>query len=355
MSRLYNTDYITSGLERLYCVSLFLNVVFLTEGCTNYSSIRGERYIGPVVSIVTMVGPQQCVKECLARPTVCGGVNYKRTHFLCEIVTSIDKTEPDVEYVRIRLNDVSCGQSECISCLPGEKCVRLSSSRTHCIRDDYAPADCTAIYRMESSLPSGLYQIKIPAIGYLNVFCEMKTDGGGWTVFQRRLDGSEDFYRTWSEYKNGFGNLTSEFWLGNDKLHYLLSQGEYEFRVDMGDFNNQTRYVKYTTITIGNEASKYVISLTGFSGNVDDCFTSSGQPINNMKFSTKDQDNDVYSGSCAVKFSSGWWHRHCHCSNPNGLYLAGATVTFADGITYHPWHTHYYSLKNIQLMVRKVV
>jgi hypothetical protein len=38
--------------------------------------------------------------------------------------------------------------------------------------------------------------------------------------------------------------------------------------MDMGDFNNDKRYVKYSNITIGNEASKYVISLSGFSGDV---------------------------------------------------------------------------------------
>jgi ficolin len=49
----------------------------------------------------------------------------------------------------------------------------------------------------------------------------------GWTVIQRRVDGRENFSRDWDDYKEGFGNLQDEFWLGNEKIHQLTLQGEF--------------------------------------------------------------------------------------------------------------------------------
>ena len=94
----------------------------------------------------------------------------------------------------------------------------------------------------------------------------MTTDGGGWTVFQRRLDGSVDFYHGWESYKNGFGDLNGEFWLGNDHLHRLTAADNVTLRVDLEDFDGNKTHAAYTTFKVADEADKYRLLIGGYSG-----------------------------------------------------------------------------------------
>ena len=98
----------------------------------------------------------------------------------------------------------------------------------------------------------------------------MTADGGGWTVFQRRLNGSVDFYLGWESYKNGFGNLNGEFWLGNDNLHRLTAIGNSTMRVDLEDFDGDIRYAVYTAFKVADEADKYGLLIGGYSGTAGD-------------------------------------------------------------------------------------
>ena len=104
----------------------------------------------------------------------------------------------------------------------------------------------------------------------IQVLCDMNTDSGGWTVFQRRLDGSVDFYRGWVSYKNGFGNLNGEFWLGNDNVHRLTDSDDVMLRVDLEDFEGNIAYAEYTTFKVADEADEYRLLIGGYNGTAGD-------------------------------------------------------------------------------------
>ena len=108
----------------------------------------------------------------------------------------------------------------------------------------------------------GVYSIDPDGGGSFNVSCDMTTDGGGWTVFQRRQDGSVDFYRNWTDYKNGFGNMSGEFWLGLKNIKRLTKDNDMELRVDLEDFDGEKRYAKYETFEVepgGNAKYKLIV------------------------------------------------------------------------------------------------
>ena len=111
-----------------------------------------------------------------------------------------------------------------------------------------------------------MYIIDPDGEGAFNVFCDQKTNGGGWTVFQKRLDGSVSFYRYWDDYKNGFGNLNGEFWLGLDKIYRLTNKKYNRLRVDLEDTTGNTAYAEYDMFAVTNEATKYKLSLGNYSG-----------------------------------------------------------------------------------------
>ena len=134
------------------------------------------------------------------------------------------------------------------------------------------PRTCLEVLRRDHAAKSGVHEIDPDGQGPFKVFCDMDTDGGGWTLFQRRQDGSADFYRNWAAYKTGFGNLEGEFWQGNDRLHRMTAATPHRLRVDMEDFEFNTRYAEYSSFKIENEAAKYKLSVGGYSGNAGDSF-----------------------------------------------------------------------------------
>ncbi|XP_049548214.1 angiopoietin-4-like [Anopheles darlingi] len=84
---------------------------------------------------------------------------------------------------------------------------------------------------------SGVYHIRIHSLtAPFKVYCEMDSFEGGWIVMQHRFDGSVDFYRNWDEYRDGFGELDNEFWLGLEHVHQLTTRQKHELIVEVKDF-----------------------------------------------------------------------------------------------------------------------
>ncbi|XP_063148798.1 tenascin-X-like [Candoia aspera] len=148
------------------------------------------------------------------------------------------------------------------------------------------------------------------------VFCDMETDGGGWIVFQRRMNGETDFWRDWRDYAQGFGNLTREFWLGNDALHQLTSSGDYELRVDLRA-GNESVYATYQSFRVDPPADYYRLHLGSYHGTAGDAFSYHSGSV----FSTRDRDPNRVIIPCAISYRGAWWYRNCHYANLNGLYF----------------------------------
>ncbi|XP_063283627.1 ficolin-1-like [Pelobates fuscus] len=214
----------------------------------------------------------------------------------------------------------------------------------------YAPRNCKELLDQGTFL-SGWYNIYPDGIQPLTVLCDMDTDGGGWIVFQRRWDGTVDFFRGWESYKKGFGSQLTEFWLGNDILHRLTSTGSFELRVDLTDFDNKHSYATYGSFSISGELEKYKLSIGSYSGGT------AGDSLgyhNNRAFMTRDRDMDVNSANCATKFKGAWWYGSCHNSNLNGLYLRGTYTSYADGVIWETGKGDYYSYKISEMKFRPV-
>ncbi|XP_029621728.1 fibrinogen-like protein 1 [Salmo trutta] len=224
--------------------------------------------------------------------------------------------------------------------------------------------DCAEIFKDGNSV-SGLYMIRPDrAPSSFMVFCDM-SDGGGWTVFQRRKDGTESFDRAWVEYKHGFGDSESdgEFWLGNDPLHYLTSQGDYNLKINMEDFDGNQRFAKYKNMKVDDEKNQYKLHLGDYTGNAGDALPEAHPPPSGqwnslgagqlgVKFSTYDHPNKD-DEKCIHHDMSGWWFSKCESGNLNGHYYNGPyQAVMDDGVVWYTWHGWWYSIKSVVMMIR---
>ncbi|KAK3771548.1 hypothetical protein RRG08_066638 [Elysia crispata] len=147
------------------------------------------------------------------------------------------------------------------------------------------------------------------------ILCDTQTDGGGWTVIQRRTKGDVFFNRDWDSYKEGFGKLDGDFWLGNEAIHILTYVQPQELMVELRS-EGKDYFATYKSFLVKSESDKYRLQLGAVSSSLDD--GNYGLSYSNgASFSTFDRDNDQSSGSCAITYKAGWWYKQCEYSRLN--------------------------------------
>ncbi|XP_060073894.1 microfibril-associated glycoprotein 4-like [Ylistrum balloti] len=213
--------------------------------------------------------------------------------------------------------------------------------------------DCHELL-MNGITRSGVYSIKMPLGRILNVWCDMETDNGGWTVIQRRMDGSINFTRLWDDYTFGFGNANSEYWIGNENLYQMTTYYNYTMRIDMYGWDNDHAFAEYGIFFVSSEQNGFQLNIGNYRGTAGDSLNYH----NDMKFTTEDRDNDKWFLNCAAKDGAGWWYKNCGYSSLNGLYIRDGNKTISPdgiikGIIWFHWKWLYnYSLRKTEIKVK---
>ncbi|XP_033762078.1 ficolin-2-like [Pecten maximus] len=173
--------------------------------------------------------------------------------------------------------------------------------------------DCTDV---DPTCGSKVYRITpIPGESF-DIFCYRDTEQRHWNLIHNRQSSAVDFFRKWTEYKTGFGDLTGNFWLGNDKIYSLVKLAPYRLRIELEAWDGTVGIAEYSDFQIGSEADNYQLYVTGFSGNISDAM----HKQNGEMFTTKDRDHDQLSNNCAIRRHGAWWYTSCSAANLNGRY-----------------------------------
>ena len=215
------------------------------------------------------------------------------------------------------------------------------------------PQDCVELKKLGIK-DSGVYFVRDKkTAGAVNkkVFCDMTTDGGGWIVMQKRFDGSVDFNRDWNSYRDGFGDVKGEHWVGNEFVHQYTNAYPTELIVEGIAFDGAQALAKMENFTLSDEVSKYVLEYEACHGLCEGL----NDHVKGKKFSAHDQDNDnLNAENCAQKYSGGWWFTGCFFVFLNGKYSDVSVSAYTEAIHWFEFRGFYESLKKTTMLIRRI-
>ena len=178
-------------------------------------------------------------------------------------------------------------------------------------------------------------------------------------TIQRRISDSVNFDRDWDDYVNGFGEVDGNFWLGLEEIHQLTITHNVSLYINIETFVGEPFTMKLEEFSVGDATANYAWNYSWFSQSSDRVKGSIlGSYHNGMMFTTRDRDNDNWSGNCATgRYRGGWWYNDCANSNLNGNYqgdrtptVTGIMVKYID--TTSSTYSHTKAVKSVEMIIR---
>ncbi|XP_037729423.1 fibroleukin-like isoform X2 [Drosophila subpulchrella] len=175
-------------------------------------------------------------------------------------VKSLTETLKDLESRLEIMGSQIKNQTELIKAKNAEV-VNLTFNNKLCTESISKKTDDLLKCNLQDSCPSGgprsIHKINLRGISTFEAPCS----SDGWLTIQKRFDGSENFNRPWKDYKEGFGNIRGEFFIGLEKLHVMTLGRPHELYIKLGKVNRSTGYAHYDEFKIGSELESYVLSI----------------------------------------------------------------------------------------------
>ena len=148
----------------------------------------------------------------------------------------------------------------------------------------------------------------------LRVSCDNSRSGGGWILFQRRVEGGTlNFTRGWADYRNGFGdqgNETTELWLGNEHVYQLVTgYGFAEGFFEGTAYDSVSCHGVVNGFSLDDEEDGYTLRAT--SAIPVGCKKMDLTSMANSPFQTFDRKlGGLIPGNknCFSTHSAGWWY-----------------------------------------------
>lgn len=141
-----------------------------------------------------------------------------------------------------------------------------------------------------------------------------------WVIIQQRFSNITWIDGAWQDYKNGYGGIEDNFWLGLEKVYQMTNAASYRLRIVLEALADGTWFsAEYDSFVVDSESNNYTVHVSGYSGDGGDSFNYRGtvggvvvQLQNGKGFTTYDADHDAWGGgNCAKKFQGAFWHDAC--------------------------------------------